>query len=64
MLKSQDPVCGMQVDEKRAEYKSNAANRTLYFCSAECKNRFEREPQRYLTQGGRPAVEEQAQARN
>jgi YHS domain-containing protein len=54
----------MQVDERRAEYKSHAANRTLYFCSAECKTRFEREPQRYLTQGGRPLVEEQAQARN
>ena len=24
MLKTQDPVCGMQVDEKRAEYKSSA----------------------------------------
>lgn len=64
MLKLQDPVCGMQVDDKQARFESQTKDRTLYFCSADCKSRFDKEPQRYLTQGGRPAVEEQAEPRN
>jgi YHS domain-containing protein len=60
----QDPVCGMQVDEKRAAHTSQVQGRTHYFCSSECKQMFDREPQRYLTQGGRPAVEEQHQPRH
>jgi len=63
MLTIQDPVCGMKVDERKSEYQSETQSRTLYFCSADCKKRFDAEPERYLTQGGRPAVEEQAKPR-
>ncbi|MFO0573893.1 MAG: YHS domain-containing protein [Polyangia bacterium] len=59
----QDPVCGMRVEEQQARDKSQVGERTLYFCSGQCKKEFDREPQRYLTQGGRPAVEEQSQPR-
>lgn len=59
----QDPVCGMRVEEQEARDKSEVGERTLYFCSSQCKKEFDREPQRYLTQGGRPTVEEQSQPR-
>jgi len=44
---AKDPVCGMQVDEKQA--KATAAHRGLafYFCSAECCQQFEQDPERY-----------------
>lgn len=43
-----DPVCGMMVDPKTAEYKSNYQGKTYYFCSPGCKKDFDKEPQRYL----------------
>ena len=44
-----DPVCQMQVDEKKApggsvQYKGQ----TYSFCSPACKRSFEREPEKYL----------------
>ncbi|HEX9057146.1 MAG TPA: YHS domain-containing protein [Ktedonobacterales bacterium] len=49
---AKDPVCGMQVDTRTAQYTANYAIRdgslaTFYFCSDECKQMFEREPERY-----------------
>jgi len=44
-----DPVCGMQVDEM----KDPKSPRTIYkgaeyaFCGVECKQEFERNPERY-----------------
>ncbi|HYB06666.1 MAG TPA: YHS domain-containing protein [Nitrososphaerales archaeon] len=42
-----DPVCGMAVDEKKAQLKSEHDGRIFYFCSAGCKNSFDRDPQKY-----------------
>ena len=41
-----DPVCGMEVDES-SEFKSNAGGQTTYFCSAECKDKFEKNPNEF-----------------
>ncbi len=35
-----DPVCGMQVDEEDAIV-STKGGKTQYFCSEECKEKFE-----------------------
>lgn len=43
-----DPVCGMEVDPKTAADKSNYQGKTYYFCSAEDKKAFDKEPQRYV----------------
>lgn len=59
-----DPVCGMQVDERLARERSQFQGRSLYFCSAQCKQLFDNDPQRYLTQGGRPAIAEQQHPRH
>ena len=42
-----DPVCGMQVDEKKAAAKSTHNGEHYVFCSQECKTRFDQNPDRY-----------------
>ena len=47
---AKDPVCGMEVGEKRAAGTSEYHGRTYYFCSPGCKKAFDREPEKYLSQ--------------
>lgn len=44
---TRDPVCGMQVDEKQAKAKAEHQGQTYYFCSDQCKQRFEKNPQQF-----------------
>ncbi|MBI4201662.1 MAG: YHS domain-containing protein [Chloroflexi bacterium] len=44
---AKDPVCGMNVDEKKTTQKAQHQGKTFYFCSAGCKASFEKEPARY-----------------
>ena len=44
-----DPVCGMTVNENSAPAKATYQNQTYYFCSTECKTKFERDPQKYVS---------------
>jgi YHS domain-containing protein/uncharacterized membrane protein len=44
---AKDPVCGMQVDEKKAAGKSEYQGQTYYFCSPGCKADFDKDPQKY-----------------
>jgi YHS domain-containing protein len=41
--KAKDPVCGMDVDVKTAQYKSEYGGKTYYFCAASCKSTFDKE---------------------
>lgn len=43
-----DPVCGMEVNPVSAEAQSEYAGVTFYFCSQECRTKFDAEPRRYL----------------
>ena len=43
-----DPVCGMTVDTATAEYRSFRDGKAYYFCSAGCKQTFDRDPARYI----------------
>lgn len=43
-----DPVCGMEVDPDKAEYKSEYKGEVYYFCSERCKKGFERKPERFV----------------
>lgn len=47
-----DPVCGMQVNEHDATAKTEHDGRNYYFCSAGCKQTFERGPQQYTGEYG------------
>lgn len=46
---AQDPVCKMTVDEKKAEAKSDYKGKTYYFCAKGCKEKFDKEPEKYVT---------------
>ena len=43
-----DPVCGMDIDPKDAVGKVEFQGRTYYFCSDECKTKFEKAPKQYI----------------
>ena len=45
---AEDPVCGMEVNEQQAAATSAYQGRTYYFCSQGCKEKFDREPERYI----------------
>ncbi len=42
-----DPVCNMEVNEQNAEAQSKFQGQTYYFCSQECKDKFDKNPQQY-----------------
>lgn len=43
---AKDPVCGMNVDEKKAATASHGG-KAYYFCSAGCRATFEKAPEKY-----------------
>jgi Cu+-exporting ATPase len=43
-----DPVCKMEVNPASADAQSEYGGQTFYFCSLECKTKFDRDPERYL----------------
>lgn len=43
-----DPVCNMMVDPHKTAHKSDHAGKTIYFCAAKCKQKFEADPLKYL----------------
>lgn len=48
---AKDPVCGMQINENEAAWKSGYKGKTYYFCSAHCKSSFDKEPAKYAEDG-------------
>jgi YHS domain-containing protein len=44
---AKDPVCGMNVDEKKAAGIVSHKGKVSYFCSAKCKAQFEKAPGKY-----------------
>ncbi len=43
-----DPVCKMAVDEKRAAANYEYKGKTYYFCAVGCKERFAKDPEKFL----------------
>jgi YHS domain-containing protein len=46
-----DPVCGMEVDPKTAP-SATYKGQTYYFCSADEKAKFEKDPEKYVKKEG------------
>jgi P-type Cu+ transporter len=44
-----DPVCGMTIDPADAAGTSQHAGKTIHFCSAGCKRKFDAEPAKYAS---------------
>ena len=56
-IKSKDPVCGMDIDESKARaagWVSEYQGKTYFFDSYQCNRQFDKEPQRYVSQGVEP----------
>lgn len=47
MTLAKDPVCGMEVDEKTAKWKSEYKGQAYYFCAPGCKHDFDKDPEKY-----------------
>lgn len=45
--KAKDPVCGMKVKKEKAAAKGEHKDKAYYFCSTACKEKFEKEPEKY-----------------
>ncbi len=62
-----DPVCKMEVSPASAAAQSEYAGQTFYFCSTDCKRKFDANPQQYIDKTdwaqGRAYRAEQAQQR-
>ena len=52
-MKVTDPVCGMTMEEKDAAAAFAYQGKTYHFCSASCKEKFEKDPEAYA--GGKAA---------
>jgi Cu+-exporting ATPase len=48
VLVAKDPVCNMSVDEKKAAATSIYKGTTYFFCSRGCKEKFDKEPEKFL----------------
>jgi Cu+-exporting ATPase len=48
-----DPVCGMTVDSATAEYRSFHYGKSYYFCSAGCKENFDKDPAKFAGAGAK-----------
>ena len=44
---AKDPVCNMEVDETSALHTSQYQGKTIYFCSEDCKEKFDENPKQY-----------------
>ncbi|MCP3676161.1 MAG: copper ion binding protein, partial [Deltaproteobacteria bacterium] len=45
---AKDPVCGMEVEPKRAAGSSSYKGEAVYFCNPNCKKRFDADPSAFL----------------
>ncbi len=44
-----DPVCGMEVDSRRAAARVEHGGKAYYFCAQHCARKFEADPDKYLS---------------
>lgn len=42
-----DPVCGVKLNPNSAAYQYRYLGQTYYFCSVDCTNIFDEEPEKY-----------------
>ena len=51
-----DPVCGMTVNPQTAQYKTSRDGWEFFFCGRRCLDKFQAEPQRYLSPAAGPTA--------
>lgn len=53
-----DPVCKMQVDEKHPPATATYGGKEYYFCCEACRQKFEENPEQYVSEEERESEEE------
>lgn len=43
-----DPVCEMEIDERSTRFSTEYLGKTYFFCSENCKSKFEKNPEHYI----------------
>ncbi len=43
-----DPVCAMAINVETADWSSTYEKQTFYFCSLGCKDKFDKEPDKFF----------------
>jgi P-type Cu+ transporter len=61
-VKNIDPVCGMTVEPETAAGRSDFGGKTYYFCATPCKQKFDQNPARYLSESASIATPAPAMA--
>ncbi|MEW6087527.1 MAG: YHS domain-containing protein [bacterium] len=47
-MKVKDPVCKMEINSEEADATSVYGGKTYYFCSKACKEKFDKDPKKYI----------------
>lgn len=47
-----DPVCGMELNREEVNERADYRGRTYYFCSDNCRNKFDADPAQYASAAG------------
>ncbi len=47
IVKTKDPVCGMEIDPAKSKENSTYNGKTYRFCSSHCKAEFDKNPAKY-----------------
>lgn len=47
MARVKDPVCGMEIEQEDAVASTEYEGSTYYFCSEDCREAFEEDPEDY-----------------
>lgn len=55
-----DPVCGAQVEEGIAIAESEYLGAQYFFCSMDCKHKFDQRPEDYVIRSGQVPADEGA----
>ena len=43
-----DPVCGMDITFESAQARTEHEGQTYYFCTIDCKESFDQDPEKYI----------------
>jgi YHS domain-containing protein len=53
---AKDPVCHMDVEPAKAAAQSQYKGQSYFFCAVGCKQKFDRDPEKYLTGGAKESM--------
>ncbi|OGF69139.1 hypothetical protein A3H65_00965 [Candidatus Giovannonibacteria bacterium RIFCSPLOWO2_02_FULL_45_14] len=57
ILDTPDPVCGLKINPQKAKFSSKIGEQSYYFCSGECKKKFDLDPHKYSNSNEYPLDE-------